>query len=408
LSQDKLEALFDRFMNGSSIFNDREVLRHDFIPENLPHRENEILKLGAILAPALRGAKCSNVFIYGKTGTGKTAVTKYVLNRLSKTSDRISKCLRICYINCRVAGTEYRVLSKMCASVNISIPFTGLATAEVFSRLRCGIDASNQLFIAVLDEVDKLVKDYGDEVLYELTRANEELKRGRVSILGISNDLYFKELLDPRVLSSLSEEEIVFKPYAADQIRDILSQRVKVAFHKEAISEAVINLCAALAAAEHGDARRALDLIRVAGEVAERKGAKRVLEEHVREAQKKIEYDRVYDVLSSLPLHSKILLCALYDYEKISNQGVTTGDLYEIYHKLCNMIGAEALTHRRVSGLLAELDMLGIVNANIANLGRYGRTKKIRLTVPQKILQNTYSEDPRMVELLGYCPKIVK
>ena len=399
LAIDKLENLFEKFMEGSPVFLSREILRHDFIPDELPHREAEIIRFGAVLAPSLKGTRCSNLFIYGKSGTGKTAVAKYVLDRIARKGRTTSKKVRVCYVNCRKAGTEYRTLSSMCSAVGVKVPFTGLATAEVLSRFKRGLENTGSTFIAALDEIDALVRGYGDGIMYKLTRINEELRSSRLTIMGISNDLYFKDLLGARVRSSLSEEEMVFKPYTAEQIRDILSQRVQLAFRCGSLPEPSLNLVAALAAAEHGDARRALDLLRVSGEIAERGNASVVYEEHIREAQRKIEHDRVVEVLDTLPLHSKILLCALYVREGESKRGITTGDLYETYHGCCGKLGVDALTQRRVSGLLSELDMLGVANAKIANLGRYGRTKRIQVTAPRQTLSKIFAEDPRLTEL---------
>jgi len=397
LVADRLEGLFERVLASPSIFCNREVLGYDFIPGELPHRDEEILKLGAILAPTLKGAKCSNVFIYGKTGTGKTAVTKYVLSRLLKMNGEVARPIRICYVNCKLAGTQYRVISHMCQAVGVRTPSTGLATAELFKRFREGLESSASMFWGVFDEVDELVKKYGDSILYEFTRINEELVNSRVAMIGISNDLYFKEDLDPRVLSSLGEEELVFKPYSAEELKDILLQRIGVAFHAGAFSESALNLCAALAAAEHGDARRALDLLRIAGEVAERSGASAVTEGHVREAQRRIDRDRIVEVLASLPIQSKMIIYALYQVQTEKGLGVTTGELYKHYRALCQGRGLEALTYRRVGSLLNELDILGVVAAPIANLGRYGRTKRIRLNSPGKILQGLCTEEDRLM-----------
>ena len=148
---------------------------------------------------------------------------------------------------------------------------TGWPTDQVYAELKNQLEAGGGVLVIVLDEIDKLVKKSGDDTLYNLTRINSDLKNSKVSIIGISNDLSFKDFLDPRVLSSLSEEEIVFPPYNAPQLVDILAQRSDAAFMKDAIAEGVIPLCSALAAQEHGDARRALDLLRISGELADRR-----------------------------------------------------------------------------------------------------------------------------------------
>ena len=381
-----VDEVFERFLSGSPIFKDRDVLRHDYVPERLPHRENEIRTLASILAPSLRGQKCSNVFIYGKTGTGKTAVARFVLEKLRAKAEEVGAPVATCYVNCRMVGTEYRVLTAMCSSLGVKVPFTGLAKAEVLSRLKKALSRRAIVFVVMLDEIDVLVKAHGDALLYELTRMGPELNGSKISLIGISNDLTFKEHLDPRVLSSLSEEEMVFKPYNAAQLRDILLERAKLAFVEGAVPEPVINLCAALSAQEHGDARRALDLLRVAGEIAEREGALRVTEEHVRKALKQIEHDRTVIAIRSLPLHAKLVLLAVYEMTKRSSSAIT-GEIYAAYSAICGRMAISPLTQRRVSSIINELDMLGLLNAQLANMGRYGRTKKIRLAIPRSLLK---------------------
>jgi len=356
------------------------------------------------VAPVLRGSPCSNAFIYGKTGTGKTAVTKYVLNKLSSKAQELGASVEVCYVNCRLAGTEYRVLSSLCDALDVKVPFTGLAVGEVFDRFKEGLDLQRKIFIVVLDEIDALVKVRGDMLLYELTRVNETLRHGRTSIIGISNDLRFKEFLDPRVLSSLSEEEIVFRPYDAAELQDILWRRAQVAFSEGALLDSAVALCAALAAAEHGDARRALDLLRVAGELAEREGANCVSEDNVRQAEKRVEHDRIVEVLENLPVHSKLVLCSVYLLAKTKVSYSITGDIYGIYCELCDQSSLSPLTQRRVSGLISELDMVGLLNARVVSMGRYGRTKKIRLGIGRSLVRKVFTNNDRLRDLVGYIP----
>jgi len=400
-----LDEVFDKFLRGSTVFRNREVLRHDYVPENLPHRKEHIRYLGEILAPALRGSLCSNALIYGKTGTGKTAVIRFVLNKVLDKSKELGSSVKVCYVNCRLVGTEYRVFSFLCSALDIKVPFTGLAVGEVFDRFKQGLDSKKTLFIVALDEIDAIVRNRGDVLLYELTRVNESLPNSKVSILGITNDLKFKDMLDPRVLSTLSEEEIVFKPYNADELWDILLDRAKVAFQDNVLTEGATKLCAALAAAEHGDARRALDLLRVAGELAERRGNERISEEHVRQAQERIEHDRVLETLKSLPSYSTLVLLSVYFFSKFNINRSVTGDIYNLYCELCEQSGLSPLTQRRVSGLINELDALGLLNSRVISLGRYGRTKKISLGIPKRLIKEVFFDDERFRSLTDYKPR---
>ncbi|HLE97563.1 MAG TPA: orc1/cdc6 family replication initiation protein, partial [Candidatus Thermoplasmatota archaeon] len=296
------------------MFKNKEALRPSYTPDELPHRSAQVSQLASILVTALRGETPSNVFIYGKTGTGKTAVTRYVGKQLHKTGLELGKPTHCIYINCEVVDTQYRVLTQIANhfidEYGERIPFTGWPTDEVYQKLKDNMDSKAGVAVILLDEIDKLVFKNGDDALYNLSRINDDLKRARVSVIGISNDLKFTEFLDPRVKSSLGEEEIIFPPYDAAQLKDILIQRAAIAIKDGALEESVIPVCAALAAQEHGDARRALDLLRVAAEIAERENVRMVTEKHVRKAQNKIELDRVTEVVRTLPTQSKLVLLA--------------------------------------------------------------------------------------------------
>ncbi len=142
-------------------------------------------------------------------------------------------------------------------------------------------------------------------------------------------------------------------------------------------------MCSAFAAREHGDARRALDLLRTAGELAERSGDSKVTTTHVESAQEKIELDRVTEVIRTLPTQSKLILFTILQLVKQDISHITTGEVYNLYRQFCKERDSDVLTHRRVTDLISELDMLGIVNAVVVSKGRYGRTKQISLSVPQ-------------------------
>ena len=391
------ESLFDMLLETQPIFRNREYLRPSYTPEELPHREEQIHQLARMWVAPLRGETPSNVFIYGKTGTGKTATVKYVMKELEKAGGRADRKIKVVYLNCEVVHTKYRILATL---TNIfldeirrnrgenalpelprQIPMTGWPTDQVFNCFLRVVDSEKWLVLLVLDEIDVLVLKSGDELLYNLTRMNSDLKNARVNIVGISNNLNFIEHLDPRVRSSLGEEELIFPPYNALQLQDILRRRAKMSFMPGVIDDGVISLCAAHAAREHGDARRALDLLRSAGELAERAGDGKVTTSHVTQAFEKIERDKMIEAIRGLPTQSKLVLYSIVLLKERGVRKVVTGDAYNVYRALCRRNGLDELTQRRVSGLISELDMLGIVNARITSKGRYGRTKEIKLNV---------------------------
>ena len=376
------------------IFRDREKLLPDYVPEFLPHRESEIKRVASILAPALRGEKPSNIFIYGLTGTGKTAVVRHVLSKLEVTAREVKARVKGVYVNARYRDTPYRIIADIGEAVGARIPFTGLSVGEVFGRILKAVSDTNTIYVVVLDEIDFLArKRGGDDVLYKLTRINSELRSSRISLIGVTNSADLVESLDPRVKSSLGEVELVFPPYNAEQLKDILEARAREAFQPGVLEEDIIPLCAALAAREHGDARRALDLLRVAGEIAERLGDSRVTRNHVYMARDEIERDRVVDVVRTLPLHSKLVLASILMVTGGGSSYATTGEVYEKYRYLTVKLGIETVTLRRVSGILAELDMLGVIAGRVVSRGRYGKTRVLELAVDPGVLYKTLSED---------------
>ncbi|MBN2487980.1 MAG: ORC1-type DNA replication protein [Methanosarcinaceae archaeon] len=396
-----LDGLFQKLLENESLFKNKEVLRPSYTPDFLLHRDEQINNLATILVSALRGDTPSNILIYGKTGTGKTAVTRHIGIELEKKSEEMDVSCIVLYMNCEVIDTQYRLLANLARQFGEEIPMTGWPTDQVFARFKKTIEEKKQVVIIILDEIDKLVKK-GDDVLYNLSRINTDLKNSKVSMIGVSNDLKFTEFLDPRVKSSLGEEEVIFPPYDAEQISDILRQRAEKAYKDGVLDDMVIPLCAAFAAQEHGDARRALDLLRVAGELAERENKPKVEEKHVKNAQEKIEIDRIVEVVRTLPTQSKLVLYTVILLRNSGYRNVTTGEVYNIYRQLCSQIDMDVLTQRRVTDLMSELDMLGIVNAVVVSKGRYGRTKEISLSVPVASTRQVLVEDYRLKPLTDF------
>ncbi|MFC1801663.1 ORC1-type DNA replication protein [Nanoarchaeota archaeon] len=386
---DKMNVFFDNFLKRQPLFSDKKVLQAVYTPEQIPHRDKQIEEMANILAPTLRFENPSNLFIYGKTGTGKTLAAKYVTGLMQETANKNNIPLKIFYLNCKlkkIADTEYRLVAQLSREFKKAIPPTGLPTDEVYRIFYDALDSQKQIVVLILDEIDQLAKKAGDEILYNLTRINSELKNSKIAIVGISNDLIFADNLDPRVKSSLSEEELLFPPYNALQLQDILKKRSDQAFQKGVLKPGVIEKCSAYAAREHGDARRALELLRVAGELAEREGNNIVEIKHIDLAEEKIERDRMVDITLNQPKQFQTTLYAVI-LSSTKKKTFFTGEIYEIYKKVCQKTNLRPLTQRRVSDIIAELDMLGIINAKVISKGRYGRTREISLMITESVLE---------------------
>ena len=347
MKKQKLSTFFENFLQKENIFLDKKTLQISYIPDNLQHREEQINLVANILAPSLKLERPSNIFVYGKTGTGKTVSIKHITGNLTDLARKNNIPLMVIYVNCklkRVADTEYRIIAQLGREMGETIPNTGLPTDEVYRLFFASLETKKVLLLLVLDEIDQLISKAGDAVLYNLIRVNEELKHSQVSIVGISNNSRFIDLVDPRVKSSLSEEDVLFPPYNALQLQDILRQRAKYAFKKGVLEQGVIEKCAAYSAKEHGDARRALDLLRVAAEVAERECSEKIDIKHIDIAEDKIERDRVLDIIITQPKQSQATLYSIMSLNSKNEEVILTGQIYDAYEEVCMKVGLKPLT----------------------------------------------------------------
>ncbi|MBI5355264.1 MAG: orc1/cdc6 family replication initiation protein [Candidatus Aenigmarchaeota archaeon] len=379
-----ISEILEECLSKASLFHDKEALSSRFYPNELPHREEQLSAIIRSLTPAIKGEGTNNLFIYGQPGTGKTAAMTLVG---SKIMERAGDNVVVISINCRmgkVADTEYRLLAEISRQLGREVPATGLPTQEVYSIFFRLLEEKSKTLILILDEIDVLLDKCGDGFLYNLTRINETLSDSRVCIVGISNNLLFSDYLDPRTKSSLCEEKVLFQPYDAAQLRDILSERA--AFCEGVIGQGVIEKCAALAAQEHGDARRAMNLLRAAGEIAENAGHQAVMEIHVDAAKRKLDFDCLSNAVKTQPKHGKAVIMSLISLKEKGVDKIQTGDLYSTYQRVCKQLSLEHLTPRRVYGITGELEMQGLMTTKVVNKGRYGRTRHIELSVNDETL----------------------
>ena len=401
MNDDPVDRLLDAAESGKSIIKNRNVLHFTYLPDVILHRKDEQEKLTQSLLPILKQSRPSNLLIYGKPGTGKTLVVKKILTKIQQRVEKSNFPIKLIYTNSKDETTLYGLLVSIGRQLGLEkedLPPTGLATSEVFKRLLKSIEENQFNIILVIDEIDylaHLVSKTGKDILYQLTRANERLKGGSMTLVGISNDLTFKDRLDGRVISSLGEEEIVFTNYDVNQLKEILIDRIKEAFLEDVVEASALNLCAAMAGREHGDARRAIDLLRVAGEIAERQQSETVKEEHVRIASQKMEEDKEVTALKSYPLHEKLLIIAV-----MKASGLSTGEIFSAYKNLCKAIRQKELTQRRVTQMLGEIEMSGIISGKIVHQGIHGRTKKFTLTISTETVKDTFKNEVTLEDII--------
>ena len=399
---DPIDRMLDAAESGKSIIKNRESLHYSYKPPIILHRESELEQVTQSLLPILKQSRPSNLLVYGKPGTGKTLVVRRVIDKIQERVEKSDFPIKLIYTNSKEETTLYGLLVSLGRQLGLEedeLPNTGLAISEVFKRLLTKIRNGKLNAIFVIDEIDylaQLVAKTGKDILYQLTRANERLEEGgSLTLVGISNDLTFKEKLDPRVISSLGEEEVIFTNYNVEQIKKILQERINESFIKNSVGESTLNLIAALAGGEHGDARRAIDLLRVAGELAERQQSDKVTVEHVREASQKIEENKEEKSLKSFPLHEKLILIAI-----MKANGSSTGEIYSSYKNLCKIVGKDELTQRRITQMLSEIELSGLISGRLIHQGIHGRTKKYKLTISSEMIKKSFKDELTLQDII--------
>ncbi|MHA1820114.1 MAG: Cdc6/Cdc18 family protein [Promethearchaeota archaeon] len=411
-----IDEFFDDYLKTPNFFKNRAALDSAFIPKELPHRNDQIKAIAQITACALKDANPSNIFIYGKCGTGKTAVVKYVGQKINQKSKEVfGKQPFWIYINCNNISTTYRIIANIHNKLDPKnpLPPTGVPLDIIINKVLNLLDdvVKDSICFIVLDEIDRIKdKSSRDNILYILSRINEELHSARVNIIGISNVLNFKDDLDPRAASSLCEEEILFPVYTAPELKEILASRSKVAFKDGVISEETLSLCAAIAAGENGDARRALSILRKAAEIAERRGLDKITQQHIYLARDKLDKDKVKDFIRNLPAQQKALVLAIYLLVKYTSSRPNKGLIYSAYSELIQIgMGLKPLTTRRISDLIKELELSGIISSEVKSFGRArGRTRIVDLEISEKQIRDAFENDLYWSNYLNYKPSFLK
>ncbi len=367
------------FGDPDPVFANKDLLRVQHLPDvdRIIGRTEELTKLANAIKDATHGQTPNNVLIYGKTGTGKSLCSKYITNDLVQSATENDVSVGVAYVDCFQDSTETQAVRSIADSLNdpdetgLTVPPSGLSTSNYYRRLWNVLEARYDVGLVILDEIDKLDDD---NILMQLSRAAEsgKLANSTLGIIGISNKIRYKETLNERVRSSLSERDLVFAPYDANQLGEILKSR-NDAFHEGVLDSEVIPRIAALAAREHGDARKAIDILRYAGEAAYERGDDVVNTSHVDEAQEREEQNRLAELISKLPPHSKHLLnsiALLSQQSEKDDPEIPTEEVYSFYELICDREGSDALKNRRVRDLLSELEFLSVIRQTNKGRGR--------------------------------------
>ncbi|RZV06270.1 cell division control protein 6 [Natrinema hispanicum] len=372
-----IEDMLLAFDQQDGLIRDRSLLDPNHIVEEdrIVGRDEQLQEVTKMLRVALGNNRPPNLFLYGPSGTGKSLITKAVCKNITSICQTRDIRFGTIEVNCQDLDTlgvaVYELASRAAdeADVDVEVPKHGVATKEKWDELYRIVNENFDSAVFVLDELDMLVgrRDKQEpafsRLLYQLSRAgaNNELT-AHISVVAISNDTKMMESVGSRALSSFTPEDVHFDDYDANQLQSILRRR-QDAFYEDVLEDDVIPLAAAFAAQTHGDARKAIDLMRVAGELAEREGDERVREEHVREAQDKVEKNRVLEVVRGISTQKKLCLyatAAVAAEADDESARSTTG--YRVYQFLTDAIGAEQYHQETYVNKMKEMTTYSLVD----------------------------------------------
>lgn len=366
---------------SNSVFQRRELLRPQYVPEGdrIVVRDLQMNEVEALLKPAAQGNPPENGFLFGETGTGKSLVAKHVTGRARAIAEMNDIEFVAAYVDCDQYDTETRVARELAYQAreklapNQRIPEDGIGASKYYDHLwgrRNGMLHEADSFVVILDEIDML-GDGAASVLSKLSRSEEAGKTNcYIGAIAISNKTDYTKEDDDRVSSSFQDEPIVFPPYDATQLHEILKRR-KDAFREGVLQDGAIQLASAYAARDYGDARQALDVLRTAGKLADRTGSDIVSEDHVEKADEYVDLNRSLKVIKNATQHSRYALWALaYLTEHKSQNKFSTGEIYDVYKIIAETISGDSLSHQRILELLKEWSLPDITEHHHTGRGQ--------------------------------------
>ena len=376
-------------LRGPSVFKDESKLSFEFVPEELPGREEEMRALARTFRPVLSGGAGQNVLLTGPVGTGKTALSKRFAMEFKGYAAEQGIKVEWTDVNCRRRPTEAAALLKVLTHFDERFPDRGFSNTEMLEILRKHLSRKQAHLIVILDEVDILLKKSGSDLIYNLTRFNEEANRAEygVSLIMVSQ-MDARTLLDEAAASTFKRSNVItLERYKAEQLGHIVHQRVELAFQPRTFPEELEELVAEIAG-EYGDARFAIELLQKSGTMADDERASQVVAEHVRAAAAEVHPFVTESKLRELDLHKKLTLLAIARALKKGGAYAITGEVESIYAVVCEEHGERPRAHTQFWTYLKELEGLGFIDTKRSGKGVLGTTTLISLPdVPAKVLE---------------------
>ena len=366
-------------------FNKKSFLDTFSYSEEIIGREKQAEELITHLHGYKKGFALPLVSVYGRSGSGKSTIVRYVCENIG-----ISSCI----VNLRtvktIFGSANLILGELGEPNLKSAQGMNIAISKIEEAIVSKLTREGKNFLVmVLDEFDVLFYDKREkpsDFVYKLLVLEERLKKKglMMTIICISNNALADYELDDRVRSRIGSSEVFFEPYSKEDIVKILSERIKKAL-VDKVDKPVVEYCAEISSLGHGDARRTIDLLRISAEIATKKGEK-ISKSHVDMALNELQNERIVKILSTATYHFKLVCVCLARASYLTGEvWHSTSTIYRQYGKILDS-DTKPLTYRSISMLLTEIENMGITVSQTASKGRYGYGKRYRLVISPGII----------------------
>ncbi|MBS3793553.1 MAG: ORC1-type DNA replication protein [Candidatus Thorarchaeota archaeon] len=376
-----------------TVFKSEQYLSIDYVPETLPHRENELRTLARSFKTLITSpGKTSHKFIIeGPVGTGKTAVTKRFAEQMLRAARRRNIHLHKIHVNCRVNKSKYLVYLRILKEFKPKFPRRGHSPEELLQLIMDVLDSEDRYLLLILDELDYFITQKGGSIVYDLTRLNDNRLNSpqRLSMIGIGRDIPLDEsAFDSSTLSTLQRNILRFEKYNSEALYDIVSQRSEMAFKDNTVMEETLQVISDIAS-ERGDARYAIEILWRAGKQADTERSDVVIPDFARKAKADTHPELRMEVFSTLPLQNKLLLlAAARQLKEVRSAYVTMGEVEEMYRTICEEYDEAPRAHTQIWEWVQDLNAHGVIDTKRSGEGQRGQTTLIGLSdVPAGMLE---------------------
>jgi len=381
-----------RFLDDDHLSRvEQEKVLGDVFNENV--RQKEIQGLSRHFSTVMKNSECPPALgIYGSTGTGKSVTVYYFLQLFSGLCKEKNIPFRIIHLDITTPKPCFRALNDMACILGVSKRYQrGISLDEFMGKIEQGLKDYDGYITLFVDGIDNVRRDL-DTFLKFLIKRLPKAVPCKILLIFVSNNLNWAEGIDPRIKSVLRMNEIIFNPYNAEDLMKILNIRVQKALDKSKIEEGVIQKIAAVSSIDHGDARKAIELLVIAAELAEIEGLK-INFEMVDRAHEKLEREKHVAMIKNCPKQLQAALYAILQGSLCNKnphndkKAQYTGDAYEKYIALCEKIDMRTLTQRAFSDMVSELDVYSFIRTRLFSKGRYGRYREILVELSECVIK---------------------